>query len=83
MTRYNNGRCFNAVPCQTPCQTPCPTPAPIIPPVSHHCYVDSLAVAFVIKQPNNPETYDVHTALHKGTLYPDLYKPYTGRRCMK
>ena len=83
MTRYTNNRCCNAMPYQSSCQSPCPTPAPTTPPMSNPCHTDSLAVAFVIKQPHNPETYDVHTALHKGTLYPDLYKPYLGRRCMK
>lgn len=51
-----------------------------IPKPHHHLH--SLAVAFVINQPKGSEMYDLNTAFFKGTIYPDLDKPYIGRgRC--
>ena len=80
MPRYNNSRCCN-MPNTSTCCEPVMT---MTPPHNHHHHdhLHSLAVAFVINQPMGSEAYDVPTALMKGTIYPDLYKPYTGRgRC--
>lgn len=77
MNRYNtNVRCCNAIP---NCTTPIMPREPMCTPASSN--ITSLAVAFVINQPCGSDTYDLHTALCKGTIYPDLYKPYTGRGC--
>lgn len=79
MPRYNN-RCYTQSPMPPCCDNPASVmPTPMPKPIMNH--IHSLAVAFVIKQPDNPEVFDVHTALCKGTFYPDLYKPYTGRGC--
>ncbi len=75
MQKYNNGRCcnMNTMPVNS-------EPAAHIMPQHNHLH--SLAVAYVLNQPQGSETYDVQTALLKGTIYLDLYKPYTGRgRC--
>ena len=41
--------------------------------------IASLAVASVITQPYNSKTYDLSTAFMRGTIYPDLDKPYIGK----
>ena len=80
MNRYNtNGRCCSASPMPSTCVTPIMPREPMCTPASSN--ITSLAVAFVINQPCGSDTYDLHTALCKGTIYPDLYKPYTGRGC--
>ena len=55
------------------CNTPVPQDTPRLP------IINSLAVASVIRQPYNSTTYDVKTAFLRGTIYPDLDKPYLGR----
>lgn len=45
----------------------------------HQPIINSLAVASVIRQPYNSDTYDIKTAFIRGTIYPDLDKPYLGR----
>lgn len=40
-------------------------------------YVD-LAEAYVPPQPYTGKTFDLEAALHKGTIFPDLYRPYKG-----
>lgn len=45
---------------------------------------ESLAVASVKNQPLNSKTYDLCTAFIKGTIYPALDKPFTGKgRCLR
>lgn len=39
----------------------------------------SLAVGMVVTQPFNSPTYDLSKAFMRGTIYPDLDKPYIGR----
>ena len=55
------------------CNTPMPPDNPKSP------VINSLAVAGVIRQPYNSTTYDIKTAFIRGTIYPDLDKPYLGR----
>ena len=55
------------------CNVPTPQATPKLP------IINSLAVASVIRQPYNSTTYDVKTAFLRGTIYPDLDKPYLGR----
>jgi len=38
------------------------------------------AMARVISQPDITQTYDPNTALKQGTLFPELDKPFTGKR---
>lgn len=40
---------------------------------------DGLAMAFVKMQPTSCQTYDLKTALIKGTIYPMLDKPFVGK----
>lgn len=75
MPRYNNSRCCNMTTMPVDCESNTSM-------MSQQNQLRSLAVAYVLNQPHGSETYDVQTALLKGTIYPDLYKPYTGRgRC--
>lgn len=47
-------------------------------------FFDALAIAYVKNQPTNSQTYDIKTALIKGTIYPCLDKPFLGKgRCSK
>ncbi|MGN0375013.1 MAG: spore coat associated protein CotJA [Butyrivibrio sp.] len=39
----------------------------------------SLAVSRVVFQPFGSQTYDVCTAFMRGTIYPDLDKPFLGK----
>lgn len=39
----------------------------------------SYAIGYVPYQ-IDPKTYSADEALEKGTLYPELYKPFTGKR---
>ena len=55
------------------CNTPMPSDIQKSP------VINSLAVASVIRQPYNSTTYDVKTSFLRGTIYPDLDKPYLGR----
>lgn len=54
-------------------------PVNISPGMFEQTKINSLAVASVINQPYNSKTYDLSTAFMRGTIYPDLDKPYTGR----
>ena len=40
----------------------------------------SLAMAYVIMQPRITKVYDTGNALTKGTLFPELDKPWMGKR---
>ena len=40
----------------------------------------SFAIGYVLYQ-IDPQTYSSEEALDKGTLFPDLYKPFLGKRC--
>lgn len=40
-----------------------------------------LTMAYVPFQGNCNELYDVETALHRGTIFPELDKPFTGGGC--
>lgn len=64
MPCYNNNYTCNI-------QVPADNPRPPV--------INSLAVASVIRQPYNSTTYDIKTAFIRGTIYPDLDKPYLGR----
>lgn len=49
---------------------PNPKPQPVNEP---------LAVAYVKNQSSGSKTYDIQTALIKGTIYPSLDKPFIGK----
>lgn len=64
--------CYNGS--KPTCQPQCATPGPEIAPVYR-----SLAVAHVTNQPYGSPTYDIETALIRGTIYKDLDKPFLGK----
>ena len=80
--------------CQTPqCQMPqtanvpcasCTRPMPEMPatPICPRSQDYPIAMAYVPVQ-TFQSTYDLHRALEVGTIFPELHKPFCGKRCMR
>lgn len=66
------------------CQT-CVRPAPAQTPTGHVCEnmcAFPIAMAYVPVQ-TFQTTYDLNRSLEVGTIFPELHKPFCGKRCVR
>ena len=97
--RQNVGPRCQAPPCQaSPCSMPAcsapqansgtcspsarPMPEMPMTPMCPRISDQPIAMAYVPDQIFQ-STYDLHRALEVGTIFPELHKPFCGKRCMR
>ena len=94
--RFNTSDYMRRNGCGRPAPTPAPMPQPVAPcqPAAEPVCCDDnaeydelngmpLAMAYVPWQHLSSIFEDLDAAYKKGTIFPELEKPFTGRRCVK
>ncbi|MDD3221131.1 MAG: spore coat associated protein CotJA [Clostridia bacterium] len=69
----------NMANCCPPVSRPIPAPAP---PVCENICAYPIAMAYVPIQ-TFQTTYELNKALEVGTIFPELHKPFCGKRCVR
>ncbi len=69
----------NMAPCCQPVNRPMPTPAA---PACENINTFPIAMAYVPMQ-TFQTTFDLNHGLEVGTIFPELHKPFCGKRCVR
>lgn len=69
----------NMAPCCQPVNRPMPTPAA---PACENISTFPIAMAYVPMQ-TFQTTFDLNHGLKVGTIFPELHKPFCGKRCVR
>ncbi|MEE1243196.1 MAG: spore coat associated protein CotJA [Frisingicoccus sp.] len=71
----------NMTPCCQPMARPMPMPRSAAPACENICAYP-IAMAYVPMQ-TFQTTFDLNRSLEVGTIFPELHKPFCGKRCVR